>query len=165
VTARAAGPVVVSVALAILAGCSAAPRKGAVYWCDQGVATVAPGAAAPASSCAPVLDWADAPLCGNSVPRADVLVLDLEKPDEAQRFERELADRFRPVSDGWIAFGAAGSGVDTANRARNAAAGRGCAMVLMGPLLTYDTLSGGVRQSPRTKRYRLLRLGTAAESP
>ena len=158
-TARATA-IVVSVALAILAGCTAAPRKDAVYWCDQGVATVAPGAAAPAASCVPVREWDDAPTCGGSLPRAEVQVLDLEKPDEAQRFEEEFADRFRPVSDGWIAFGSAGSGADTSNRARNAAAERGCGMVLMGPLLTYDTLSGGVRQSPRTKRYRLLRLGT-----
>ena len=164
-TARTAAKVVVSVALAVLAGCTAAPRKDDVYWCDQGVATVAPGAAAPAASCVPVLHWPDAPACGQSLPRTEVRVLDLEEPDEAQRFDREFADRFRPVFDGWIAFGAAGSGVDTANRARNAAAERGCGMVLMGPLLTYDTLSGGVRQSPRTKRYRLLRLGTAAESP
>jgi len=159
VTARAARTVVASLALILLAGCTAAARKGDVYWCDQGIATVAPGGAAPTASCEPVLDWVDAPACGGSLPRAEVRVLDLEKPDEARRFEREFAGRFRPVSDGWIAFRDSGSGAQTSKSVRNAAAEGGCGMVLLGPLVTYESASGGLRASPRTKRYRLIRLG------
>lgn len=98
-------------------------------------------------SCAlswPVASVASVPAtCGPRIPVNDVMVVDLEAPDDERRAAEEQAGPYRKLNQKPISYGFDGSRYGTVLSARRSAAARGCDVLVVHGLRTYRYEVGG----------------------
>lgn len=107
----------------------------------------------------------EVPRCGARIQAEDVQVVDLESLDYgAAALERQLGP-FQQVTDRPVAVSGMGSNEEIEQRVRQMAAGKGCDVVLLGPVHTQTEYPGGSGMNPGGKMskeevpYQLFRMG------
>lgn len=105
------------------------------------------------------------PRCGARIQPEDVVVVDLVAIDyDAATLEAQIG-AFEQITDKPVAVSSKGSREDVEQRVRLIAAGRGCDVVLLGPVQSETGYGGWGAMSPGTAggkeevSYQLLRMG------